>query len=160
MQVRQLLLSILLLTFSFYPLSAAITKSSEPPLTTEELQEIVPGHTFMGKCHDTQRQFALYFAPDGKVYIQKAGSPFTFYGKWTITNGMLNTPWPYEDLQVHKQNVWAFYQRRDLRTYHLEFREVSPNHYQPYRIRSCSCDPSPEYAFPTCENVSGHVPLQ
>ncbi len=161
MQVRlSIFWLVMILTALTRPVSAEITKSSQPPLTTEELRELIPGNTFMGHCADTNRRFALYFAPNGKVYIQKAGSPYTFYGNWTITNGMLNSPWPYEDLEVHKQNIWAFYQRRDLRKFHLEFREISPNHYQPFKIRSCSCDPSPEFAFPTCEWHSGHVPLQ
>lgn len=130
-----------------------------PVLDTQQLKELVTGNTFIGRFHDSNGPYAIYFDPDGKVYLQKAGGPFTYYGKWSLSKTILKTPWPYEDLPITTKNKWFFFERRDLRKYTLEFRKVGENEYEPYKVRNCSCDPSPEFAFPHCKWHAGQVPL-
>lgn len=148
--------ALILLLLIYMPLSA---DSNNDPLTESQLRSIVPNATFQGRFEDSNRPFAVYFAPNGKIYLQKSGeSQFNFYGNWKIIGNLLEGPWPYKDLSTSSQKT-SFYQERDLRVYKLQLFQVGENIYEPFRPKYCNCESAPEVYFPKVTRSSGKVSI-
>ncbi|MCH9634708.1 MAG: hypothetical protein S4CHLAM7_14650 [Chlamydiae bacterium] len=143
--------------YLLFLLTASLQASS---LTDQNLLHLIKGNSFVGQYSDSQEAFALYFDPSGKVYIQNSKmKKYSLYGKWEIKGHLLETPWPVYHLRTGSSGKVNFYSQRDLRTFKLEMRPLGNSTYEPYKIRGCSCDPSPEQSFPKCQWVKGKASL-
>ncbi len=126
------------------------------PLTNAELNKVVSGNSFSGQCSDTDRAFTVYFAPDGIVYINKSGTTgYTYYGKWKIDGNLLVTPWPVRDLETSTGKKFQFYKERDLKVYKLRFTQIQGTTYEPYRVKTCSCEIFTPGPFQNCTWIQG-----
>ncbi len=126
------------------------------PLPNALLSSTVTGNSFSGHCSDTDRAFTLYFAPEGTVYINKAGSSgYTRYGTWKIKGNLLITPWPVRDLETSSNQRFSFYTERDLKVYKLQFNPILDKTYEPYRVKTCSCEIFTPGPFPKCTWIQG-----